>query len=161
MKFLAGLLLAGSAFAATTSVEKERPVMKVVRLLQDMKEELEAAVSDDAEVHKMLDCWCTTNEKEKTTCIKLAGEQIEQLKTDIEEYLSNEKRLMTEIADLEEEIDKNQKALDSATAIRRKEVAAMNSNEKDLIKYIRALKSAIISLKKHHSLVQMGSMMFF
>lgn len=136
---------------------KARPVTKVINLLKQMQKQLEEDAVNDKEVYDKFKCWCTTNEKEKVESIKIAGEKIEQLKADIEEYLSNEKRLMTEIADLEEEIDKNQKALDSATAIRRKEVAAMNANEKDLIKYIRALKSAIISLKKHNTFTEIGS----
>ena len=32
--------------------------MKVVRLLQDMKAELEAELADDQAVHEKLDCWC-------------------------------------------------------------------------------------------------------
>jgi nitrogen regulatory protein PII-like uncharacterized protein len=153
------LSLASFGLGNTVDEFKTRPVTKVINLLKQMQKQLEEDAVNDKEIFDKFKCWCTTNEKEKVESIKIAGEQIEQLKTDIEEYLSNEKRLMTEIADLEEEIDKNQKALDSATAIRRKEVAAMNSNEKDLIKYIRALKSAIISLKKHNALVQMGSVM--
>lgn len=158
MRLLA-VSLANFGLGSTVDEFKTRPVTKVINLLKQMQVQLEEDAVNDKEVFDKFKCWCTTNEKEKVASIKLAGEQIEQLKTDIEEHLSNEKRLMTEIADSEEEIDKNQKALDAATAIRRKEVAAMNANEKDLIKYIRALKSAIISLKKHNSLVQMDSIM--
>jgi len=158
MRLLA-VSLANFGLGSTVDEFKTRPVTKVINLLKQMQVQLEEDAVNDKEVFDKFKCWCTTNEKEKVASIKLAGEQIEQLKTDIEEHLSIEKRLMTEIADSEEEIDKNQKGLDAATAIRRKEVAAMNANEKDLIKYIRALKSAIISLKKHNSLVQMGSIM--
>merc|ERR1719336_1369509 len=48
---------------------KERPVMKVVRMLQDMEAELKKELEDDKAVHEMLSCWCETNEKEKTKAI--------------------------------------------------------------------------------------------
>merc|ERR1719460_116074 len=60
-------------------------------------------------------------------------------------------RLNTEIKNLEAEIAKNQEALDKATAMRQKELAEFNEEEKDMLQSIGALKSAIVVLSKHHS----------
>merc|ERR1719163_2235685 len=51
----------------------------------------------------------------------------------------------------------NSAALDQATAIRQKQLAEFNGEEKDLLESISALKSAIVVLSKHHgdSLLQM------
>ncbi len=43
---------------------KMRPIMKIVRILEDMKVELNKELEDDKAVHEMMDCWCSTNEKE-------------------------------------------------------------------------------------------------
>merc|ERR1719146_459679 len=51
---------------------------------------------------------------------------------------------------LEAEIAKNQEALDKATALRQKELAEFNAEEKDMLQSIGALKSAIVVLSKHH-----------
>merc|ERR1711972_1005284 len=57
----------------------------------------------------------------------------------------------------EKEVAANQEALDQATAIRQKQLAEFNAEEKDLLESISALKAAITVLSKHHggSLIQM------
>merc|ERR1712207_134691 len=64
---------------------------------------------------------------------------------------------MGEIKNLESEVAKNQEALDKATAIREKQLAEFNAEEKDLLESISALKAAITVLAKHHggALVQL------
>merc|ERR1719326_2354153 len=81
-------------------------------------------------------------------------EEIYDLTTKIEELTANSARLSTEIKNLEAEIAKLQEGLDKATAIREKELAEFNEEEKDLLESITALKSAIVVLSKHHSLLQ-------
>merc|ERR1719313_2367807 len=51
----------------------------------------------------------------------------------------------------------NQEALDKATAMRQKELAEFNAEEKDVLQSIGALKSAIIVLSKHHEFMQVSS----
>merc|ERR1712100_971912 len=46
-------------------------------------------------------------------------------------------------------------ALDKATAIKQKQLAEFNEEEKDLLESISALKSAVTVLSKHNSLIQM------
>merc|ERR1719335_1659505 len=96
-------------------------------------------------------CWCETNDKEKTQAIKDAESRIEQLSTQIEELTASSARLGQEIKNLEQEVTANQQALDSATAIRQKQLAEFNAEEKDLLQSIKALEAAIVVLSKHHS----------
>merc|ERR1712078_131671 len=53
------------------------------------------------------------------------------------------------------EVAENQAALDKATAIRQKQLAEFNAEEKDLLESISALKSAVTVLSKHNSFLQM------
>merc|ERR1719316_2476251 len=64
------LLAAARVDARTLQAGGERPVMKVVRLLQDMKAQLEKEKADDEAVFESLDCWCKTNEEEKTKALE-------------------------------------------------------------------------------------------
>merc|ERR1719237_1131500 len=64
---------------------KERPVMKVVRLLQDMKAQLEKELDDDKAVHESLSCWCKENDREKTEAIALGEARAAQLEASIGE----------------------------------------------------------------------------
>merc|ERR1711943_22994 len=100
-------------------------------------------------------CWCETNDKEKTKSIADAEARISDLTTKIEELTANSARLNTEIKNLEKEVAENQAALDKATAIRQKQLAEFNEEEKDLLGSISALKSAVTVLSKHNSLLQM------
>merc|ERR1719159_1047719 len=122
-----------------------------------MLKQLEKEAEEDEEIYDQLACWCETNDKEKTKAISDAEAKIEDLTTKIEELTASSARLNTEIKNLEKEVAANQEALDQATAIREKELAEFNAEEKDLLQSISALKSAITVLSKHHggALLQM------
>ena len=68
----------------------------------------------------------------------------------MEELTAGGARLGTEIKNLEKEVAANQEALDQATAIREKQLAEFNGEEKDVLESISALKAAITVLSKHH-----------
>merc|ERR1719456_581230 len=95
-------------------------------------------------------CWCQTNDKEKTKAIADAEAHIEDLTTMIEEGAAASARLNTEIKQLQEEVEKNIKALATATALREKEMAEFHAEELEAIDAVKALQAAIIVLSKHH-----------
>jgi len=129
---------------------KNRPVSKVITLLKDMLKQLEKEAEQDEEIYDQLACWCETNDKEKTKSIADAEARIDNLTIKIEELTASSARLNTEIKNLEKEVAANQNSLDQATAIREKQLAEFNGEEKDLLGSIAALKSAITVLGKHH-----------
>jgi len=155
---IGALLLAGvSALAISSDSEeaKNRPVTKVITLLKDMQKQLAAESEADQEIYDKMACWCTTNDKEKTKAIADAEARIDQLTAAIEEGTAKSAKLSTEIANLEKEVASNQQALDKATALRQKQLAEFNAEEKDLLQSIGGLKSAITVLSKHNSFLQM------
>jgi len=149
----------GMASSLTFDAEaaKNRPVSKVINLLKDMLKQLEKEAEEDEEIYDKMACWCETNDKEKTKSIADAENRISDLTTKIEELTASSARLSTEIKNLEKEVAENQAALDKATAIRQKELAEFNAEEKDLLGSISALKSAVTVLSKHNSFLQMPS----
>jgi len=120
-----------------------------------MLKQLEKEAEEDEEIYDKMACWCETNDKEKTKSIADAEARISDLTTKIEELTASSARLNTEIKNLEKEVAENQAALDKATAIRQKQLAEFNEEEKDLLESISALKSAVTVLSKHNSLLQM------
>merc|ERR1719450_1383951 len=115
-----------------------------------MLKQLEKEAEEDEEIYDQLACWCETNDKEKTKSIADAEARIEDLTVKVEELTAGSARLNTEIKNLEKEVAANQEALDQATAIREKQLAEFNAEEKDLLESISALKAAITVLSKHH-----------
>merc|ERR1719343_1170168 len=115
-----------------------------------MLKQLEKEAEEDEEIYDKMACWCETNDKEKTKSIAEAEARIEDLTTKIEELTASSARLNTEIKNLEKEVAANQEALSKATAIREKQLAEFNAEEKDMLESISALKAAITVLSKHH-----------
>jgi len=139
-----------SSLSFDVDAVKNRPVSKVITLLKDMLKQLEKEAEEDEEIYDKMACWCETNDKEKTKAIADAEAKIADLTTKIEELTAGASRLGAEIKNLEKEVAQNQEALDKATAIREKQLAEFNAEEKDLLESISALKAAIVVLSKHH-----------
>merc|ERR1719359_2221406 len=129
---------------------KNRPVSKVIELLKSMQAELEKEAEEDEEIYEKVSCWCEKNDKEKTKAIADAEARIKDLTHSIEELTGASSRLNAETANLKKEKAANEAALDKAAAIRTKELAEFNEEEKDVLQSITALKSAIAVLAKHH-----------
>jgi len=154
---LTALLLAVASSGTLLSMEaatmdlKERPVQKVVKLLKDMKSELETEHKKDTELFEKMECWCETNEKAKTQAIETANSRIDQLHADIGKHSGKTGSLEATIAQSEKELGENTAALDKATEVRAKESAEFNQEEKDIVQSLAAMKNAITVLSKHHS----------
>merc|ERR1719214_25510 len=129
-----------SSLSFDAEAAKNRPVSKVITLLKDMLKQLQKEAEEDEDIYDKIACWCETNDKEKTKAIKDAEEKIDILTSKIEEMTARSAQLATEIKNLEKEIAKHQDSMDKATAIREKELAEFNAEEKDLLESIAALK---------------------
>jgi predicted RNase H-like nuclease (RuvC/YqgF family) len=129
---------------------KNRPVSKVITLLKDMVSQLEKEAEEDEEVYEQMGCWCETNDREKTKSIADAEQRISDLTASIEDLTANSARLNTEIENLNKEVAKNEQALDQATALRKKQLAEFNEEEKDMLQSITSMKGAVVALSKHH-----------
>jgi len=127
-------------------------------MLKDMISQLQKEGQEDEEVYEQMGCWCETNDREKTQAISAAEKHISSLQVSIEELTGNSARLNSDIASLDSEVAKNEEALESATALRKKQLAEFNQEEKDMLQTITSLKGAVVALSKHHeaSFLQSG-----
>merc|ERR1719375_2482307 len=95
-------------------------------------------------------CWCETNDKEKTKAISDAQARIESLNVAIEELTAKSATLNEEIKRTTAEVAKNEEGLNTAAALRTKQLAEFNAEEKDALASITSLKGAVTTLSKHH-----------
>jgi len=128
-----------------------RPVMKVVKLLEDMKEELDKEAADDKAVHEQLDCWCQTNEKEKTQAVEDGEALIAQLESSLGEAAATLGQLKVKRKETKDELTSNINALKTATELRMKDNKAFAKDETDTIVAIKSTKDAITVLSKHNT----------
>merc|ERR1740115_532757 len=159
MRLILIALFASPACALVQDDAKNRPVSKVITLLKDMISQLEKEAEEDEEAYEQMGCWCETNDKAKTQSIADGEQSINDLTAAIEGFTGNSARLNTEIANLDKEVAKNSEALDKATALRKKELAEFNAEEKESLQTISSLKSAVIALSKHHDAAMLQTSM--
>jgi len=145
-------LLALGVLAADVQVmdAKNRPVTKVINLLKDMLKQLEKEGEEDQDIYEKFGCWCVTYEKEKTKAIADAQSRITALTASIEALAADSATLNAEVSNLQGELAKDTNALGEATALRSKQLAEFNEEEKDSLVSINSLKSAVIALSKAH-----------
>jgi len=129
---------------------KTRPIMKVVRMLEDMKDELNKDLEDDRAVHEMMDCWCNTNEKEKTKATEWGTARVGELEALFGETLAQIKGLKSKRKATQEDQYRDQASLDEAEELRMKENKEFHGTETDLLGAIDATKAAIVVLSKHN-----------
>lgn len=133
---------------------KERPVAKVVRMLEDMKVELQAAKETDDKVYEELTCWCTGGTDEKKNAIELGEAKMSDLQSAMGEYGAKIEELREGLATTKTKLREDKAALDTAVAIRMKENKAFHEEEVDMLDAIQGCDNALKVLGKHHSLAQ-------
>jgi len=128
---------------------KERPVMKVVRLLQDMRDELQRDLDDDKKVHEQLTCWCKAGKEEKTAAIE-AGESKQN---ELEAFLGEAAAKMSELKNKRDvtldEVNKDEAALEEAATLRMKENKEFHAEEANLIEAVKACGQALVVLGEY------------
>merc|ERR1719171_596711 len=115
-----------------------------------MQTELEEEAKNDEDLYDKLACWCETNDKEKTKAIEDGKQKITELSAAIEENTALASTRETEVGALKGEAATLEKGLADSAALRAKENAEFNSEEKDLIQSIGSLKGAVSTLGKQH-----------
>jgi hypothetical protein len=136
---------------------KMTPVQRVIKLLRDMKAQLEEEARKESEMYDKMVCWCKTGEKEKTAAIEAAEVKIQDLESSIQAMSAKFGELTTNIKALKEQIAKDIEMLKEATAIREKEAEKFREEEKDMVQALTNLNNAITVLSRHQgaSLLQM------
>jgi len=137
----------------------ERPIAKVVKLLQDMSAQLAKEAAEDAETYETMACWCESGGSQKAKAIADGNQQSTELASTIEELTAKSAQLNQDLDTLKASVSAETNALNQATAIRDKERAEFVAEEKDMITSITSLKNAVITLGKTHSEAQIDSLL--
>jgi hypothetical protein len=135
------------------------PIQRVVKMLNDMKAQLEKEAESDAELYDKMVCWCQTNEKEKTKAIADADAKDKDLVAEIEARSMRHGVLGTEIPAAKKDIAEETEALAKALEIREKEQGEFMQEEKETIQALTNLKNAIQVLGRVHggSFLELGA----
>merc|ERR1719310_526303 len=100
MNFAFLLLSLLAAPCVANADAKNRPVSKVITLLNDMTKQLETEAKEDQETYDAMMCWCETNDKGKTKAIADGESSIAELTANIQSFTALSAKLTTQIANL-------------------------------------------------------------
>jgi chromosome segregation ATPase len=150
MKWAPALLLGAAALAGATQADP-RPITKVVKMMEGIMKSLKSDAEAEDEMFQKFDCWCQKVKKTATDNIATNQKREGELKDLIEDRTALSASLTAQLANLRRDLEEDIKALADATAIREKELAKFNENEKDQLVTIQALEQAIRVLKEFYS----------
>lgn len=101
------------------TVDANRPVSKVVGLLDAMATQLEKEGKEDAATYDQYKCWCKVNGDEKLKAISEAKVRIKEMRARVAELSAISARLQVEFTNLGKDVEKYEAAMDQAMAIRK------------------------------------------
>jgi len=143
---LALFVVVGSAWVSNAAVHgaaSNSPVERVVNLLKDLKEKLQADEKVEQQIYDKYACWCEKTTASKAEGITVAQKELRQLGQSI---LSLRGRVATLAAEIEErvrQIAANKAAQEEATSIREKANAAFMGASAEMKQAIAALQQAV------------------
>jgi hypothetical protein len=97
-----------------------------------------------------MDCWCKTNDQEKTQSIADGEVNIQRLEAFLGEAAGKIAEMKVKRTETKEELESDQKALSEATALRLKDEKAFGKDQSDTVAALASCKSAITVLSKHN-----------
>eukprot|EP00931_Biecheleriopsis_adriatica_P026417 TRINITY_DN16079_c0_g2_i1.p1 TRINITY_DN16079_c0_g2~~TRINITY_DN16079_c0_g2_i1.p1 ORF type:complete len:661 (-),score=217.31 TRINITY_DN16079_c0_g2_i1:79-2061(-) len=140
------LLLAASASALLIfdeSAAKQRPVTKVLDLLQGIKEQVDKEAEEEAEIMEKSKCWCKENAEKKSASLVSGEKQSKQMESGIQELAATGARLEVQIKNSGNDLTKQEESLARAQAMREKQVEKFQAEHKDVLASIGSVNSSL------------------
>jgi len=123
--------------AASLDLEHEtKPISKVVHLLEGMSKKLEEEQEADEEAKAKWDCWCKTNNEDKTGAIAEGEEKVASLTSKIGELEPLIEQLTAEIRTANVKLTADKRTLDKGYSIRVQQKTNFKEDEAAMLKAI-------------------------
>jgi len=134
-----------SSVLARSALE-DKPITKVVKLLQGMLEKSKVDGERDTELFAKYKCYCDTNTVDKKTAIEAGTASIALLGAEIGELQGSNGKLSTQHSELEVAMSDNERSRATADSLRSKANADFIAEESDLTAAVGQMTSAIETL---------------
>jgi chromosome segregation ATPase len=143
MKLLsAGLVLASLAEA------KANPIRRVVTLLQEMGEEIEAEIEKEKKMYTKFECYCKKNDGALDAKAKEAAALIKKTRAEVEGHTAQKKALAEELKKHQKDREDATKRLEAATAQRTEEKTKYDDSTKEVRKTLEDIDKAVVALER-------------
>jgi hypothetical protein len=146
--------MVASAILASASAEmqstNERPIAKILKLLRDMKTQMEAEGEDDVAVHEKYQCWCKKEKEEKSNIEKKQAAEMKKQDAAAKGAFSESQKKSEKRLAVFEEFTGKQKSLEELNQKCMDEKSDFSKEDQEIEKSIIACRNAITVLKKHN-----------
>jgi DNA repair exonuclease SbcCD ATPase subunit len=148
MKFFAALLAVrlGLLVSVDSAVANDRPITKVVKLLQEMLDTSTADGDNERTLYGKYKCYCDTNKAEKTESIESLTQAIATLENELDELQSRNGELSRHSKKLVEDMAANEQSRADALSLRNEEEQAFFAMSNDSATAIAQMEDAIKEL---------------
>jgi len=137
---------------------KRSAVDKVIAMLEELSEKVQAEGEEEAASYNKFACFCKDNQRDRTQSIKENKDAKEELSAAINKLSAGRKEDDKTIAGLEKDIEDTEKEMKKATEDNEKEVKKYTESEADLSFAIESIQNALQTLKASKpSLLQVKS----
>lgn len=137
-----------SLFAGTSTGTDVSPVEKVIQLLTDMKNEVEAEGKTEAGTYSQFACFCKDTTQQKSSSITSGQDNIESLSADISEKTATREEKIDEIQSRKKKQEELAATLEETKVRLAKERAEYDVTAADLSKAISSLENAMLAMDK-------------
>jgi len=137
-----------SLFAGTAIGTDVSPVEKVIQLLTDMKNEVEAEGKTEAGTYNTFACFCRETTQQKSSSVTTGQDNIESLSADIAEKTATREEKIDEIQSRKKKQEELAATLEETKVRLAKERAEYDVTATDLSKAISSLENAISAMDK-------------
>jgi len=138
--------LLGAATAITTTTKENKPVSKVIGLLDTMKNQLDAERADDEAVYKKLMCWIDDNTEKSQKIIAETDGNTKRLAAFIEKGSAQIEELKAAKEQLKSEMDAKVDQRDEARAHALEQTEGLRADQAEFKKNVKTLDSALVAL---------------
>lgn len=140
------LVAMACSHVSTGSQLQEKPISKVVKLLQEMLTKSKADSETDTEFFAKYKCYCDNNAADKTAAIDSSTRAIRLLSAEIAELQGNNGKLSTVHAEMEQQMTDNERARETADSLRSKAHDSFVAEEADMLAASGQMDQAIETL---------------
>jgi len=147
MNFVAILSLCTFASASAVVAAKDHPVVKVIKLLEGLKETAISEGKQEAVAYEKFTYWCSTSKAELNQAIADETETIDELKDTIAGKVKAKESLEGKISELEDQLTELQASSKSAKDDRAAENKLYEKANTDLASTIKAVEDCIKALE--------------
>lgn len=140
--------LVGGLFAAGLAEAKPNPIRRVVTLLQEMGEEIEAEITKEQKMFDKFQCYCKKNDGALDKKAKEAAALIKKTKAEVEGHTAHKKQLTEELKKHKKDREDAEKRLEAATAQRTEEKTKYDEQTKEVRKTLEDIDKAVVALER-------------